>query len=291
MAQQRGMTGPVINKLIAGITAATKAREVAEQAACAPAPSVDMPAPAQPVKPQPAAAFVGASAKTRRGASVPTPQEVNRTVTLYNQGRVVEAAALARSLTERFPTHAPSWRLLGLAMHRLGRMGEAIEPLGRAIDLMPADHESRRILADSLRDQGLHTQSEAHCRLIVEQNPQHAEAHRLLGMALRAQMRFGEAEANCRRAVELAPMSLAAGSTLGVILIDQGLLAEAEVELRRTLALSPADPKLHENLLFCMSHNDSVGADALFAQHLQFGEQCERQLRQRWKKHFNSRDP
>jgi predicted O-linked N-acetylglucosamine transferase (SPINDLY family) len=291
MAQQRGMTGPVINKLIAGITAATKAREVAEQAACAPAPSVGMPAPAQPVKPQPAAASVGATAKTRRGAVVPTPQEVNRTVTLYNQGRVVEAAALARSLTERFPTHAPSWRLLGLAMHRLGRMGEAIEPLGRAIDLMPADHESRRILADSLRDQGLHTQSEAHCRLIVEQNPQHAEAHRLLGMALQAQMRFGEAEANCRRAVELAPMSLAAGSTLGVILIDQGLLAEAEVELRRTLALSPADPKLHENLLFCMSHNDSVGADALFAQHLQFGEQCERQLRQRWKKHLNSRDP
>jgi len=291
MAQQRGTTGPVINKLIAGITAATKAREVAEQAACAPAPSVDMPAPAQPVKPQPAAASVGATAKTRRGAVVPTPQEVNRTVTLYNQGRVVEAAALARSLTERFPTHAPSWRLLGLAMHRLGRMGEAIEPLGRAIDLMPADHESRRILADSLRDQGLHTQSEAHCRLIVEQNPQHAEAHRLLGMALQAQMRFGEAEANCRRAVELAPMSLAAGSTLGVILIDQGLLAEAEVELRRTLALSPADPKLHENLLFCMSHNDSVGADALFAQHLQFGEQCERQLRQRWKKHLNSRDP
>jgi len=291
MAQQRGMTGPVINKLIAGITAATKAREVAEQAVSAPAPSVGTPAPAQLVKPQPAAAFVGATAKTRRGATVPTPQEVNRTVTLYNQGRVVEAAALARSLTERFPTHAPSWRLFGLAMHRLGRIGEAIEPLGRAIDLVPADHESRRILADSLRDQGLHTQSEAHCRLIVEQNPQHAEAHRLLGMALRAQMRFGEAEANCRRAVELAPMSLAAGSTLGVILIDQGRLAAAEVELRRTLALSPADPKLHENLLFCMSHNDSVGADALFAQHLQFGEQCERQLRQRWKKHFNSRDP
>jgi predicted O-linked N-acetylglucosamine transferase (SPINDLY family) len=287
MAQQRGMTGPVINKLIAGITAATNAREVAEQAACA--PSVSTPAPAQPVKPQPAAA--GATAKTRLGAAAPTPQEVNRTVTLYNQGRVVEAATLARSLAERFPTHAPSWRAFGLAMHRLGRMREAIEPLGRAIDLVPADHELRRILADSLRDQGLHTQSEAHCRLIVEQDPQNAEAHRLLAMALQAQMRFGEAEASGRRAVELAPMSSSAGSVLGVILIDQGLLAEAEVELRRTLALSPADPKLHENLLFCMNHNDSVGAHALFAQHLQFGEQCERQLRQRWKKHLNARDP
>jgi predicted O-linked N-acetylglucosamine transferase (SPINDLY family) len=287
MAQQRGMTGPVINKLIAGITAATNAREVAEQAACA--PSVSTPAPAQPVKPQPAAA--GATAKTRLGAAAPTPQEVNRTVTLYNQGRVVEAATLARSLAERFPTHAPSWRAFGLAMHRLGRMREAIEPLGRAIDLVPADHELRRILADSLRDQGLHTQSEAHCRLIVEQDPQNAEAHRLLAMALQAQMRFGEAEASGRRAVELAPISSSAGSVLGVILIDQGLLAEAEVELRRTLALSPADPKLHENLLFCMNHNDSVGAHALFAQHLQFGEQCERQLRQRWKKHLNARDP
>ena len=87
MAQQRGMTGPVINKLIAGITAATNAREVAEQAACA--PSVSTPAPAQPVKPQPAAAAAGATAKTRLGAAAPTPQEVNRTVTLYNQGRVV----------------------------------------------------------------------------------------------------------------------------------------------------------------------------------------------------------
>jgi predicted O-linked N-acetylglucosamine transferase (SPINDLY family) len=293
MAQQRGMTGPVINKLIAGITAATKAREAAEQAASA--PSVSTPAPAQQVKPQPAAgsaqATAGATAKTRRGATVPTPQEANRTVTLYNQGRVEEAAVLARSLAERFPTHAPSWRAFGIAMHRLGRMREAIEPLGRAIDLVPADHESRRILADALRDQGLHTESEAHCRLIVEQHPQHAEAHRLLGMALHAQMRFGEAEACSRRAVELAPMSVDAGSMLAVTLIEQGLLAEAEVELRRTLALSPSHPKLHENLLFCMNHNDSVGADALFAQHLQFGEQCERPLRQRWKKHLNSRDP
>ena len=289
MAQQRGMTGPVINELIAGITAATKAREVTEQAAST--PSVGTPAPAQPVKPQPAAASAGATAKTRLGAAAPTPQEVNRTVTLYNQGRVAEAATLARSLTERFPTHAPSWRAFGLAMHRLGRMREAIEPLARAIDLVPADHELRRILADALRDQGLHTESEAHCRLIVEQNPRDAEAHRLLGMTLQAQMRFGEAEASARRAIELAPTSSSAGSVLGVILIDQGLLAEAEVELRRTLALSPADPKLHENLLFCMSHNDSVGADALFAQHLQFAEQCERQLRQRWKTHPNSRDP
>jgi predicted O-linked N-acetylglucosamine transferase (SPINDLY family) len=291
MAQQRGMKGPVVNTLIAGITAATKARKAAAQALSAPQGATPVQVQMPPAPPQVAASAAGTRAKGRLGAVVPTPQELNRTVTLYNQGRVIEAAALARSLTERFPTHAPSWRAWGLAMHRLGRTREAIEPLGRAIDLAPNDHESRRILADALRDQGLHAQSEAHCRVILQQDAQHAEAHRLLGMALQAQMRFAEAEASCRRAAELAPMSSAAGSTLGVILIDQGLLAEAEVELRRTLALSPGDPKLHENLLFCMSHNDSVSADALFAQHLQFGEQCERQLRSRWKKHLNSRDP
>jgi predicted O-linked N-acetylglucosamine transferase (SPINDLY family) len=289
MAQQRGMKGPVVNALIAGITAASKARTVAEQAPSAASPAT--PVQAHPVAPQVAKTAADARAKTRLGAAVPTPQEINRTVTLYNQGRVVEAVALARSLAERFPTHAPSWRAYGLGMHRLGRKREAIEPLSRTLELTPADLESRRIFADSLRDQGLHAQSEAQCRLIVKEDPQHAEAYRLLAMTLQAQMRFEEAEEVCRRAVELAPMSSAAGSTLGAILTDLGRLAEAEIELRRTLAFSPGDSTLHENLLFCMSHNDGVGADALFAQHVQFGEQCERQLRQRWKKHVNSRDP
>ncbi len=94
-----------------------------------------------------------------------------------------------------------SWRAYGLAMHRLGRMAEAINPLFRALELLPGDHECRRILADALRDQGRHAESETQCLANREGNALHAEAHRLLGMALQSQMRLDEAEASCRRAV------------------------------------------------------------------------------------------
>ena len=47
----------------------------------------------------------------------------------------------------------------------------------------------------------------------------------------------------------------------------------------------------HSNLLFCLSHEEAISAQALFAEHCRFGEQFEGPLRANWPAHRNGRDP
>jgi predicted O-linked N-acetylglucosamine transferase (SPINDLY family) len=277
IAQQRGMKGPAVDLLIQRLVLSENA----------PAPA-SLPAPA-PVAEAVSAPVQSDDAPVVRMA-VPPQQLVNRVTTLYHQGRAAEALEIARPMTERFPKFALGWRAMGSSLHSLGRTFEAIEPFSRAVELEPTDVESRKVLADCLRLHNRFADAEAACREVIAQAPDHAEAFRILGMTLQSMGRHQEAEACCRKTVELTG-SAVAYSTLGVMLLDQGRLGEAQIELRRALAIKPDYGIAHENLLFCMSHDANVDADALFAQHVSFGEQCEAPLRAQWKPHGNVRNP
>ncbi|BCQ22000.1 tetratricopeptide repeat protein [Caballeronia sp. NK8] len=280
MAQQRGMKGPTVDLLIQQLVLAGKA-------------PVPLAAPAPAPVSEPASKTVGAPGKndapvTRMAA--PPQQQVNRVTTLYHQGRAAEALEIARPMTERFPKFAFGWRAMGSSLHCLGRTFEAIEPFSRTVELEPTDTESRKVLADCLRLHNRFAEAEAACREVIAQAPEHAEAFRILGMTLQSMGRHQEAETCLRKTVELTG-SAVAYSTLGVMLLDQGRLGEAQIELRRALEIEPGYGIAHENLLFCMSHDENVDADALFAQHVSFGEQCEGPLRAQWKPHGNPRNP
>jgi tetratricopeptide (TPR) repeat protein len=56
----------------------------------------------------------------------PPPEEINMLVAQYNQGRYVEAEALARGLTERFPAHGLAWKVLGATFMRQGRRPQVV---------------------------------------------------------------------------------------------------------------------------------------------------------------------
>ncbi|SAK45807.1 TPR domain-containing protein [Caballeronia temeraria] len=276
MAQQRGMKGPVVEQLIQQLALSGNTR-----------------APAPLVAPESATKAVGAPGKDEASVvrmAAPTKQLVNRVTTLYHQGRPAEALEVARTMTERFPNFALGWRAMGSSLHCLGRTFEAIEPFERAVELEPTDAESRKVLADCLRLHNRFADAEAACREVIAQVPQHAEAFRILGMTLQSLGRHEEAEVCCRKTVELTG-SVVAYSTLGVTLLDQGRLGEAQVELRRALEIQPDYGVAHENIVFCMSHDENVDEAALFAQHVQFGEQCEAPMRAQWKPHGNGRNP
>jgi predicted O-linked N-acetylglucosamine transferase (SPINDLY family) len=278
MAQQRGMKGPTVDLLIQRLVSPGNA-----------------PAPAPLGAPTPASISKAVDAPEKKEASVmrmaaPPQQQVNRVTTLYHQGRAAEALEIARPMTERFPKFAFGWRALGSSLHSLGRTFEAIEPFSRTVELEPTDVESRKVLADCLRLHNRFADAEAACREVIAQAPEHAEAFRILGMTLQAMGRHEEAETCCRKTVELTG-SVVAYSTLGVMLLDQGRLGEAQIELRRALDIQPDYGVAHENILFCMSHDENVDAHALFAQHVSFGEQCEAPLRVHWKAHGNLRNP
>jgi protein O-GlcNAc transferase len=55
--------------------------------------------------------------------------------------------------------------------------------------------------------------------------------------------------------------------------------------------LKPELAYAYSNLLFCLSHLEAIGAQALFAEHCRFGERFEAPLRASWPRHANARDP
>ncbi|WP_168224710.1 tetratricopeptide repeat protein [Rhodoferax aquaticus] len=113
----------------------------------------------------------------------------------------------------------------------------------------------------------------------------------LFGLAL-FQGRGGKgADACLRRAVALAPTVAENQYNLGGVLTIQGKLQEAEDAFRSALRIDPQDALAHMNLLFCLSHNATVGAQQLFEEHRRFGEVFEAPLRKSWPKHANDRNP
>lgn len=172
------------------------------------------------------------------------------------------AFELARSMVERFPKRGLAWKIVGAFPPKNDNYDEAIAALQTAVRLLPRD----------------------------------AEAHVNLGLTLAKAKRFPEAEFHLHKALELKPGFTAAHYRLAVAYELQGRFADAEASLRRGIALRTGyiagdDELSHSHLLFLMSHNPLIDADALFAEHCRYGEYFEERVRDSWPTHSNSRDP
>ena len=66
-------------------------------------------------------------------------QQINNLLELYESNRFNEAERLALSITEEFPQHPFSWKILGAILGRTGRTTEAVTANQTAIALSPQD--------------------------------------------------------------------------------------------------------------------------------------------------------
>jgi len=178
------------------------------------------------------------------------------------QGRFVEGKSLARGLTERHPVRGLGWKVLGALLWAEKQQDEALTAMRTAMQLLPKDAEAR-------------------CNL---------------GAALNMMERYDEAEICLREALQIDPKSPTGQAHLADSLGLQGRLTEAGAHLRSAIALTAGQAtsitdSLHTKLLFVMSHDSDVGADALFAEHCRVGRHYEGPQRRAQRRHVNSRDP
>lgn len=284
LAQQRGVTGPVLDALIAkmatpGVSFRTAANQVPSAAPAAPATMREEVA----AKPTPS---LRASEIGRM-----TQQEINRHVALFSRGNYPEAVKYARTLTERYPHQGEAWRALAVSLHRDGQYPQSIEPARKAVEMMPNDGDILLLLADTLRLTDQTGPAEQMIRRAIAADPDNAEAHRVLGMVLSALGHKEEAIAACERAVELAPNNANMHGTLGVTLLEQGWSHRAVEAYRRALELSPKEAVIHSNMLFSLTHEENVDIQTLFAEHRKFAARHETPFRARWPQHGNNRNP
>lgn len=178
----------------------------------------------------------------------PTPEQVGTLIRLFNQENFQEGEALTRELTSQFPQHGIGWKLLGPMLTMQGKMNEALEPMRKAVALLPGDCDVHCNLGRLLHELGMLSEAETSLRHALELKPDFADAYNNLGNLLKAQGRTSEAEANYRHALVIRPEFVEAHNNLGVVLIDQGRFAESVASLCRALELMPDYVDAHYNL-------------------------------------------
>ena len=180
---------------------------------------------------------------------------------LVEQGRLADALGAAQKITDQFPTRGLGWKIQGALLWASDLRDRALDAMRTAVTLLPDD----------------------------------AEVHGNLGATLATMDRFDEAEAVLRQTLRIDPGFAAAHVHLGNVYQLQGRYADAERSLRAAVALQPPGslpPDLrHSSLLFLLSHDPAIDADALFAEHCRIGDVLESGLRAAWPKHANHRDP
>ncbi|TAM06622.1 MAG: tetratricopeptide repeat protein [Paraburkholderia sp.] len=224
-------------------------------------------------------------------ALLPTREQGESAVALFDAGRLDEADAAGRALIEQFPAHPLGWKIRALTLYRLGRHQTCEAYLRRAHELIPRDPDVLQVYAALLEAQGDHAGAERLCRTLLDIAPAHAEGTRLLGIVLMAAERAGEAEPYLLRAVQLAPQSALAWNSLGSLYQRLGRIEEAAQQFRRSLECAPGGAGTWSNLLLCLTHSSNVDPEALFNAHRGFAQTFETPLKPHWPHHANVREP
>jgi Flp pilus assembly protein TadD/SAM-dependent methyltransferase len=175
-------------------------------------------------------------------------QQLNNLLELYQAKKYDDAEKLAASLTEKFPTHAFPWKVLGATLKQMGKLNESLVALQKSAELDPLDVEAHHNLGVMLQELGRLKEAEVSYRQAITLKPNLDGAHNNLGNTLKELGRLKEAEVSLRQAITLKPNLAEAHNNLGNTLKKLGRLDEAEVSYRQAITLKPDYAEAHNNL-------------------------------------------
>jgi predicted O-linked N-acetylglucosamine transferase (SPINDLY family) len=162
---------------------------------------------------------------------------------LHRSGRLVEAAALYRTILGLDPDHADSLHLLGLITAEQGDRPAGIALIRRAMAIDPNRAVHHNSLGQVYRRSGLQEDARRAFSTAAALRPDAAEIHNNLATALLDLGQRQDAIAHYRRALALAPALAPALAdiwyNLANALADTGASAETETCYRKAIALKP----------------------------------------------------
>lgn len=167
---------------------------------------------------------------------------------LHRAGRLADAIKAYQRILRRRPKDAQTLQLLGLAEHQAGRHARAATLIERAVALGAGGAPVLSNLGEAYRALGRLADAERSYRAALALAPGFAGVHYNLGIVLAAEGRNAEAIASYRRALGLVPDDADTLNNLGNALLEGEAVAEAEACFRRALALRPDHWRAHNNL-------------------------------------------
>jgi serine/threonine protein kinase/Flp pilus assembly protein TadD len=149
--------------------------------------------------------------------------------------RPTEAVRFAAVAVGIRPDNAGAHSSLGTALHRAGRLDDAIDEYRQAVRLQPDFAEVHCSLASSLYEKGLLDEAIAELRATIRLKKGWALARFDLGAALHAKGRLDEAVAKYHEAIGLGMDDAKVHHNLGNALLDQRRLDDAITEFRAAI--------------------------------------------------------
>jgi len=164
-----------------------------------------------------------------------------------------ESESLWRYTLARTSNNAVAELNLGEALHKKGKVDEAIAHLEKAVEIQPTNATNHCSLGIALLTKGRRNEALAHLQKSLELNPEQAPVHSSLGVALLEMGQPAESLAHLRKAVEIDPNDSDAHYNLGNTLFQMGRASEAVVEYERALKNDPRDIQALNNLAWLLA--------------------------------------
>ena len=98
----------------------------------------------------------------------PSQQQLSSLLEYYQTGQYDDAEKLALSLTQQFPKHQFSWKVLGAVFEKTGRKSEALSANQKSAEITPQDAEAHSNLGNTLRELGRLQEAEASYTQAIE---------------------------------------------------------------------------------------------------------------------------
>jgi tetratricopeptide (TPR) repeat protein/2-polyprenyl-3-methyl-5-hydroxy-6-metoxy-1,4-benzoquinol methylase len=166
----------------------------------------------------------------------------------YQNARYDIAEDLAKQLTQKYPDHPFSWKILISLYKQTERLTESLIANKKLVDISPNDPEAHSNLGIIFKEFGRLAEAEASYKKAITINPNFAQAHSNLGNTLQELGSLSEAEASYKKAIAINPDFAHAHSNLGNTLKELGRLVEAEASYKKAIAIHPDFAQAHSNL-------------------------------------------
>lgn len=180
--------------------------------------------------------------------SAPNVEEMNRLVTLFNQGQQQASLHLALEMTTQHPLHGFGWKVLGALYQQQGLKSQALDALKKAAMYLPKDAEVHFNLANAFCDAGELKSAVLSYKKSIKINPMFTQAHYNLGLAYQDLAQFKDAEASFKVALNQNPKNALMHSNLGVLMKNQKRYKEADTYFTQALKLNPDLVEVHYQL-------------------------------------------
>ena len=172
---------------------------------------------------------------------------------LHRRGRMAEAVQIYQQILNVSPDSADALHYLGLCRFEQGQSDEGIALVRRALEIDPEFADAHNNLGNMLRIRGFLDEAVSAYERAIALRPDNADAINNLGATLKARGRLDEAVVMFERALALNPEHVPTLNNLGNVLVRMGKQSVALDHFRKALMLAPYDGRAYYRLGYALS--------------------------------------